>query len=173
MADIQCPICGKNGIPDYHAQDTVCPCCGSDLSVYRIVDGLKDSIVSVPAGRPRRIESISYSLAAVFAVIAIVACIAIARSHSTIAQNEARIAALETDNVILSKQNQELAASVSTLEANQTQSKGFAYTVRSGDSFWKISQKVYGTGMRYKELAEKNGLSTNHQLHVGDQLMVY
>ena len=37
---IMCPVCGKEGIPDFRKEDVVCPCCGSDLSVYRKLDGL-------------------------------------------------------------------------------------------------------------------------------------
>ena len=36
--EIKCPVCGKVGIPDYHAEDTVCPQCGSDLSIFRVID---------------------------------------------------------------------------------------------------------------------------------------
>ena len=37
-----CPVCGKRHIPNYKAQDVVCPQCGTDLSVFRQIDQLTD-----------------------------------------------------------------------------------------------------------------------------------
>ena len=36
----KCPICGKEGIPNFRKEDVVCPCCNSDLTVYHKIDGL-------------------------------------------------------------------------------------------------------------------------------------
>ena len=41
MAEIKCPVCGKVGIPDYHVQDTICPQCGSDLSIYKLAHDIE------------------------------------------------------------------------------------------------------------------------------------
>ena len=34
---ITCPVCGKVGIPDYHKDEVVCPCCGTNLSIYKML----------------------------------------------------------------------------------------------------------------------------------------
>ena len=44
------------------------------------------------------------------------------------------------------------------------------YTVKSGDSFWKIAEEQLGDGTRYRELAAYNGMSTNTVIHPGDVL---
>lgn len=44
------------------------------------------------------------------------------------------------------------------------------YTVKKGDSFWRISAIVYGTGTKYKELAKKNGMKYTDIIHPGDVL---
>ena len=44
------------------------------------------------------------------------------------------------------------------------------YTVKSGDSFWKIAAEQLGNGNRYKELAEYNGMTANSVIHPGDVL---
>ena len=44
------------------------------------------------------------------------------------------------------------------------------YTVKSGDSFWKIAAEQLGNGNRYKELAEYNGMTANSVIHPGDIL---
>lgn len=46
------------------------------------------------------------------------------------------------------------------------------YVVRKGDSFWKIASEQLGSGTKYKELAEYNGMSTNAIIHTGDILKI-
>lgn len=169
MAETKCPICGKNGIPDYLSQDTVCPCCGSDLSIYRIVDRIQ---AGTNTGKsPGKNRLVPYCLVAFFAIIALIACIKWVNTRSQSTADKERIATLESENTALSEQNKTLL--LQTKDTFEPQAVGFVYTVRNGDSFWRISQKVYGTGTRYKEIAEKNGLSTNDHLSVGDQLTIY
>lgn len=48
---IICPVCGKVGIKDFHQEDVVCPCCGTDLSIYRMLhEANKASQLTVPSG---------------------------------------------------------------------------------------------------------------------------
>ena len=37
-----CPVCGKHGIQDYKSDGGVCPQCGSDLDVFRMIDRLSE-----------------------------------------------------------------------------------------------------------------------------------
>lgn len=46
------------------------------------------------------------------------------------------------------------------------------YTIKSGDSFWKIAKRVYGYGGYCYAMCEYNGIATNTILHVGDQIKV-
>lgn len=45
------------------------------------------------------------------------------------------------------------------------------YTVKSGDSLWKIAQEQLGNGARYKEIVNLNGL-VNNTIHPGDKLII-
>ena len=45
------------------------------------------------------------------------------------------------------------------------------YTVKHGDSLWKIAQEQLGNGARYKEIVNINNL-TNNTIHPGDKLMI-
>ena len=38
----KCPVCGKTGIPDFLNEDVKCPCCGSDLSIYRVIEQIPE-----------------------------------------------------------------------------------------------------------------------------------
>lgn len=53
-----------------------------------------------------------------------------------------------------------------------SQSEGFKYVVRKGDSFWSISKRFYHTGTRYEEVAAANGLDSNSKLNVGDTIII-
>jgi len=47
---------------------------------------------------------------------------------------------------------------------------GGVYTVRAGDSWWKIAQQQLGNGARSEELAAYNGKTTKSVIHPGDKL---
>ncbi len=48
--------------------------------------------------------------------------------------------------------------------------RGKTYTVKGGDSFWKIAEEQLGDGSRYKELATYNGKTAASVIHPGDVL---
>lgn len=45
------------------------------------------------------------------------------------------------------------------------------YTVQKGDSLWKIAKKLLGSGNRYREIVEKNGL-TGDLIRIGQKLII-
>ncbi|MFV0401112.1 MAG: LysM peptidoglycan-binding domain-containing protein [Oscillospiraceae bacterium] len=45
-----------------------------------------------------------------------------------------------------------------------------SYTVKPGDSFWRIAQQQLGNGSRYNELAQYNGMTFTATIHPGDVL---
>ncbi len=45
-----------------------------------------------------------------------------------------------------------------------------SYTVKPGDSFWKIAADQLGDGNKYRELAAYNGMGTDEVIHPGDVL---
>lgn len=46
------------------------------------------------------------------------------------------------------------------------------YTVKSGDSTWKIAQAFYGSGFNYTDIEAENNLKPNQDLTVGMELTV-
>lgn len=167
MSDaIKCPVCGKVGIPDYHAEDTVCPQCGSDLSIFRVIDqiphaGVKKRNVWIP------IAAVAILTTAVLGGILLFQD----PKDSTTEDQSNRIACLQDSiNVLKSRLDE------STVTAQETQSsarsEGFRYVVRKGDSFWSISKRFYHTGTRHEEVAATNGLDSNSKLNVGDTIII-
>lgn len=152
--DIICPVCGKHDIPNYHKQDVICPCCGSDLSIYRVVD-------EIPNKRNGLIWKIS-TMAAVCAGIVLSVCLVKNGTHNSMEQR------VLTDSI--SVLNQQLVEfQVSTKEYTNA---GFPYIVRAGDSFWKISRHLYGTGRYATQIAEMNNLTVQDVIHKGDTLFI-
>lgn len=45
-----------------------------------------------------------------------------------------------------------------------------SYTVKKGDSLWKIAQTMLNDGSRYKEIAEKNNIVNPNKIQVGQIL---
>lgn len=164
--EIKCPVCGKVGIPDYHAEDTVCPQCGSDLSIFRVIDqipqtGVKKRNVWMP------IAAVAVLTTAVIGGILLFQ----EPKISTTEDQSNRIACLQDSISVLKSRLEE-----STATAPETQSsprlEGFKYVVRKGDSFWSISKRFYHTGTRYEEVAVANGLDSNSKLNVGDTIII-
>lgn len=46
------------------------------------------------------------------------------------------------------------------------------YTVQQGDCLWTIARKNYGSGAKYKEIAEKNGISNPDLIYPGQVLQL-
>ena len=70
---IKCPIRGKNGIPDFHKEDVVCPCCGSDLSVYHRLSDLSEKSIGNSTNTKRYNYLISFVSVLVF--ISAIGCV--------------------------------------------------------------------------------------------------
>ena len=164
----KCPVCGRGGLKHYLSEDVVCPCCGTDLRVYRLVGQISKSTKGVTDTKPVAKSGLWCYVCMGLAIIACVAlgCVAISgKRHSNI---------LEAEKAVLIDKVTSLDARIDSLKSlvPETVQKKFLYTVRHGDSFWRISYKLYGTGTRAAEIADMNGLTVNSSLHPGDTLSI-
>lgn len=162
--EIKCPVCGKAGIQDYHNKDIICPCCGSDLSIFRIIEQIPDS--------PSRTKSI------VWKSITAMACVAVlALSWSYYAQyNAINISSIKYAKLqdSLNVVNTKLGTLQNEVERNPSveTTGGYKYIVRKGDSFWKISTRFYNTGTKCSDIAKWNNLDIDAALTPGDTLII-
>lgn len=53
---------------------------------------------------------------------------------------------------------------------NESPVPGGDYTVVKGDNLWKISEKIYGSGFKYTEIAKENNLSNPGEIEAGQKL---
>lgn len=159
MDNTKCPVCGKVGIPDFHNSDVVCPQCGTDLSIYRVID-------QIPTEPPKNIwKPISAVAIIAAAVLGIMLMIPTEKPVVDVTSTPEYVQ-LQDSIGRLNSQISELANRPVSV------SSSYKYVVRKGDCFWTISKRVYGNGTRCNEIAEYNGMSLNDALHTGDTLKI-
>lgn len=170
----KCPICGKEGIHDFRQEDVICPCCGSDLSIYREINNLVQVDGNEP--RARKKQNIVIGLLSFTTLLFAIGCTFLyIQKQSMKEQNPAekgmtqvnqRISEL-TDSIECLNSEIELLQK-EKLPPKQIQSN--RYVVKKGDSFCKISRKELGAEKRYVEILSLNHLQENSILYIGDTL---
>lgn len=176
---IKCPICGKDDIHNFHTEDVVCPCCGSDLSIYHKLYCLSSAktINNRAAQRNRWVVPMLTASTVLFAV----GCLFFAFPEGRILPVESN--QMTESSPFVDKLNDSIVAlnkTVTSLRAfNSKQPQNSiltdelkVYIVKKGDSFCKISKKLYGTELRYSEIVKLNNLNATFVLHKGDSLKV-
>lgn len=160
----KCPICNKTGIPDFINEDVVCPCCNSDLSLYRKIHL---STVST-----KKCNSKRWIMTTIFmSIICLFLSCWLYCFHSDC--NE-QISAMENNLKEKDALVEQLKAAIKKQlkPVQQEQNRMFWYVVRPGDSFCKISKNIYGTENRYKEIVKLNNLRDNTILYPGDSILI-
>lgn len=164
MERTQCPICDKKGIPDFFKEDVVCPCCNSDLRIYR-----KIHLSSIKTNESKKNK---WPLIIVFLFIVVIGVVGWryseqSESQSQLSTMKTLLAEKETKIVQLSDSIKNLLQPVkSNLDNSQW------YIVKQGDSFCRISRNVYGTESKYKIIIELNNLKSNTILQPGDSIRI-
>lgn len=163
-----CPVCGKPGIPDYLSNDVVCPQCGSDLSVYKMLHENHER------GTGRKwlwlIPIIALAIAlVVLGVFSYRQCNALSSVKHENREIKRKLAVAKDS--ITSLKVQLRTSSVVTPKYDQNKNKEI-YIVRQGDSFWKISQHFFKRGAMASRIARDNKKQLSDVLFVGDTLII-
>lgn len=177
---IQCPICEKEGIPDFHKEDVVCPCCGSDLSIYNRLREVTE--INTTSARCGLKNKWFWSVIAGVLIIALIAFGCITHYKSTlqgesINQKEAEISELKgTINQLqdsICKINLIILESYSTDRTTGKDTANYRlYIVKRGDCIRRISRKQLGAEQRFGEIATLNHLASDAIIHPGDTLRI-
>lgn len=196
----KCPVCGKEGIQDYHLGDVRCQSCGSNLEVFRLLDAI-DEENKAKASKWKPIALASMALALLFAILYFT-------KGSSLPAEEEQTPKTET---VSDDANQ--AASASATQA-QTTSTGETtstatqetteqkpetveekpaettdeitapagmvtvkdgkkyYTVKKGDTWSSIAKRLYGGKVSYQELMRLNHKTNEKDLNIDEQLLV-
>lgn len=139
MSTSKCPVCGNPGVPDYLNSDVVCPHCGSDLSIYRIIsDTSKGGAAS--AGHIRLYKLLSILLP----VFVIVAGILLFFRYSG-KQEKAYNAQIAEKDLMISALNEKISLLEASAESQiSSVSNTIDYVVVKNDGPWGIVNKVFG-----------------------------
>lgn len=158
METIICPVCGKPGIPDYHKEDVVCPQCKCDLSIYRVIESIPDAKSGRNIWKP--ISVTAFTAAAVCGFMLF---------HNSKTNNQADSGSINQEITLLKDSVRIIKTELQEMKSNSVL---FPYVVRKGDSYWSISKKMYGTGLRAEELARNNNRTLEMPLFVGDTINI-
>lgn len=172
----KCPICGKEGIPDFRKEDLVCPCCNTDLSVYHKIDKF---------AKLNRAEQASYKkhkwpvyFLGIIVIVLIGICFWVSEWRNRGSEND-KIISLELEIFSLKDSidqlNQKIELSHSSIEEGNKKDNYLPeklYVVKQGDSFCKISKNLLGDESRYMEIINLNNLNVSTVLHKGDTLKI-
>ena len=228
----KCPICGREGIPDYLKEDVTCPDCGSNLRAFRIIDRLEQEanskttiwkplgIVamvaallfallyftkgSMPTADKERLSILEDSIATLNDMIKEGGAPTLAQNATVAAtaakeNKDAKDAKEANKEKTSAEQKSETAATPAAAPAEKPAEKASEevketpaatggitapndmvtvrngkkyYTVKKGDSWWKISGKLYNHKVSDAELARMNGKDKNKPIDVGQQILV-
>jgi nucleoid-associated protein YgaU len=76
-------------------------------------------------------------------------------------------------NVFRGNQNGEVGSGEETTQdTTPTSAQGRTHTVARGDDLWKISEKYYGTGYNWTDIAEANNITNANEIAEGQQLVI-
>lgn len=164
MESFKCPVCGKPGIPDFHKENVVCPQCKSDLSIYRVVD-------QIPSAKGKNVWK---PISAVAILAAAVCAFFLFTNKPKADENQTNdaIDLLQTEIAMLRDSVNVLSSHLDEIKQQPQHAGVFNYIVRRGDSYWSISEKLYGTGTKAKQIAAQNGRTIQTALYVGDTLKI-
>ncbi len=169
-----CPICNKSGILDFLNEDVVCPCCGSDLSVYRKINALTNSKRNSNKNKDLQKWLLGVSVITCFFLILNIYLFSL---YNNVSKNSRQLVEeleyVKKKNTKLSDLMAKLKEStaVSSLEGGEPHISSW-YITRKGDSFCKISRRLYGTEAIYKNIIQLNNLTESTILHAGDSLRI-
>ncbi len=174
---IKCPICEKEGIPDFHKEDVVCPCCGSDLSIYKRLREVTElnRTSSHCKFRNKWIRSVIVGILII--ALMVFCCITnykYSLTEESLNLKEVEISTLKREITLLqdsiSKINLILESNSIDVAKGKHTTEYRLYIVKRGDCIRKISRKQLGTEQRFEEISTLNNLASDAIIHPGDSL---
>ncbi len=148
---ITCPVCGKVGIPDYHKDEVICPCCGTDLSIYKMLADSQSAHTTKETNDKK--WKIATAVSAAIAILALV-FVCLPKQQDLVQDVELtnKVEILKDSISSLASQLELANQEVAKLKVQSADSSDKIYIVRKNDSPCRISRKLYKTESRYKEI---------------------
>ena len=158
-----CPICGKAGLPDFRKEEVVCPACNTNLKVYQLLNQTTEN----KKGKSK-LRTISYLLIPCFLLVVCLFFIQ-KKTNKIHIQHKEEVALLQDkirglEDDLKERINENLRLKETT--------PFFEYTIKKGDSFCLISQRLYGTEKYAQTIAKKNDMKITSKLTIGNKLII-
>ena len=161
----KCPICDKTGIPDFLNEDVVCPCCNSDLRIYRKIHLFSTNTNESPKNK--------WSI--VFVLLLVIVLAIVGLRYTKLSEFQEQIACMKTQLVEKDAYIVQLLDSIKKMSepvSKSNKENSHWYVVKPGDSFCKISRIFYGTETKYETIMKLNNLKSNTILQPGDSIRI-
>ena len=165
MDSKKCPICNKTDIPDFLKEDVVCPCCNSDLSIFRKLYLLENE----KKGKRNKKRFFIPLMIIVVIIFCFVYAIHSPTNNDINILNE-QIVQKDAEIIQLKDSLEKFKSTIKTADIQEN--SAVWYIVKPGDSFSKISKFVYGTEIQYKRIVQLNNLQDNTMLLPGDSIRI-
>lgn len=167
----QCPICGKEGIPDFRQEIVVCPCCGSDLTIYKKLREVTEEGYSTPKIDSEKKRGLTALICILFVVIFLLSgYIIFVKNYNDGILKEKK--ELTHQIIVLQDSIQRISIQMTEGTKNINVGQFRIYIVKKGDSFRRISHKFFGTEQRFDEIAAFNNLEGTAIIHTGDTIKI-
>ena len=196
----KCPVCGREGIPDFHQGEVRCPGCGSNLEVFRLLDSV-ESDLRAKSSKWKPIALAAAILALLFAILYFAKgdgsdSQELGLLRDSIAALNEKVNDLQKAGVANLPEATPEKAKKEEKEAEKSDAKPALaeekkdevtapvgkvterngkkyYKVQRGDNLWKICRKLYGDAkVKPEDIAKLNGLRSTDQLEVDQELVV-
>jgi len=167
MKNYDCPICNKPGLEDYSKKKTECPGCGSDLGVF--ID-LKQTTI-----RENKMKVAMFSTFGIASILSIFLILSLVNSNKNLHSSTARSNELSDSLVIKEKTIIQLNDSIKSIQQAKVTDHGSIsnyYIVKRGDSFNRISYKLFGNEKYAQDIAELNGKDLSTLIFPGTKLLI-
>lgn len=167
MNNYKCPICDKPGLEDFRKNETTCPNCDTDLSVF--VD-LKQT-----ASKGYKFKFLLVVLLCVFIPIIFLIIITLSNTkkelNNSLTQNKQLTTSLASKATIIVQLEASI-KSIQQVKVVEQEIVGNFYFVKRGDSFCSISYLLFGTEKYAKEIAELNGKDLTSIIFPGTKFII-
>jgi len=162
---MNCPVCGKSGLPDFTLNPTTCPQCNSDLSGFVVIEKGK-----LKFNQMLNRQKWLLLLIAIFVIISGILFIKRPNIKNYISEVQLK------DSTILAL-NSELKQKALEIHQFKEQSKAsdvidFKYVVKKGDNLSKIAYFFYNNWEMYKKIETDNNLKHGSLILPNDTLTI-
>jgi len=157
--DNNCPVCGKAGLPDYRTEEVVCPACNTPLKAFMLLGRVGNK-------QKNKGNSVLWAMLCLLLLVSLVFIFNRERAYKQIQQQNKEEIAFLNEKIV------SLEAEKANGNEVKTVTPDFVYTIKKGDSFCSISQKIFGTEKKALVIAETNQMRLSSKLIAGNKILI-